>query len=98
MICQAFFAIGAFLKILPHALDYLISNLKRRIESVHEGKKPFKCNICEANFSRKDGLKTHVMNIHEQKKPLKCSICEATFSEKIGLKTHILNIHKENKS
>ena len=28
------------------------SNLNRHIESVHEGKKPFKCNDCGAAFSQ----------------------------------------------
>ena len=36
------------------------TNLKIHIESVHEGKKPFKCNICEINFCTEEHLKyTH---------------------------------------
>ena len=30
----------------------LITNLKRHIQSVHESKKPFKCSICDNNFSK----------------------------------------------
>ena len=33
-------------------------NLKRHIESVHEGNNPFKCNICYASFSQK--VRNHV--------------------------------------
>ena len=39
--------------------------MNRHIESVHEGKKPFRCNICEATFAQKGSLKTHNVKIHE---------------------------------
>ena len=35
-------------------------NLKGHTESVHKGKKPFKCNICDAAFARKQNLKGHI--------------------------------------
>ena len=28
-------------------------NLNEHIESVHEGKKPFKCNVCDAGLKRR---------------------------------------------
>ena len=28
-------------------------NLDEHIESVHEGKKPFKCNVCDAGLKRR---------------------------------------------
>ena len=37
-------------------------NLNEHIESVHEGKKPFKCNVCDAGSSvhkRRKLFKTH---------------------------------------
>jgi uncharacterized Zn-finger protein len=39
------------------------------IELVHEGKKPFKCNICDANFSTGGNLKGHIESVHKGKKP-----------------------------
>ena len=30
------------------------------IETVHEGKKPFKCNICDAGFVSKGDLNRHI--------------------------------------
>ena len=36
------------------------TNLKAHIELVHEGKKPFRCIICEASFAQNAHLKRHV--------------------------------------
>ena len=57
-------------------------NLKGHTESVHKGKKPFICNICDASFSEKGNLKGHIESVHKGKKPSKCDICDASFSEK----------------
>ena len=34
-------------------------NLKKHVESVHEGIKPFKCSICDVEFANKQNLKKH---------------------------------------
>ena len=39
--------------------------------SVHEGKKPFECDICDYSFSWKSNFIKHVASVHEGKKPLK---------------------------
>ena len=36
-------------------------NLKQHLETVHEGQKTFKCEVCEKDFSQKGDLKL----IHE---------------------------------
>ena len=64
------------------------------IESVHEGKKPFKCNECDAAFSVKRSLKMHIESVHEGKKPFACKFCDASFGQKGNLKRH-LAIHRE---
>ena len=33
----------------------------------HEGKKPFKSDICDKNFSQKATMKTHIVSVHEKK-------------------------------
>ena len=35
------------------------------IETIHEGKKQFKCDICYVKFSKKGNLKKHVTIVHE---------------------------------
>ena len=42
--------------------------MKGHIATIHEGKKPFKCDICNVNFGQKVGLKKHVATVHEGKK------------------------------
>ena len=43
-------------------------DLKRHIEMVHEGKKPFECAVCSSEFSQKGDLKRHIGMVHEGKK------------------------------
>ena len=35
-------------------------NLKKHISYVHDGRKTFKCSMCEANFVRSGSLKAHI--------------------------------------
>ena len=41
---------------------------KEHIANIHEGKKPFKCDICDTKFARKSHLKNHITSVHEQLK------------------------------
>ena len=56
--------------------------LNEHIASVHEGKEPFKCNICNSSFTQEGQMNGHVALVHEGKKPFKCSICDTSFAEK----------------
>ena len=49
--------------------------LKRHVESVHEEKKPFMCNICSAIYARNETLKSHKTSVHERKNPFQCNAC-----------------------
>ena len=62
------------------------SNLNSHMESVHEKKKPYKCEICDANFTEKQGMVSHTQSVHEGIKPFKCDICDATFTQKFHSK------------
>ena len=42
-------------------------NLKKHISYVHNGRKTFKCSMCDAEFVRSGSLKTHIASsIHEE--------------------------------
>ena len=68
--------------------------MKTHVKSVHEGKKPFKCDICDYIFSLKGNLNQHAASVHKGKKPFKCNICDATFSKKGLMKRHFSKIHE----
>ena len=63
-------------------------DLKRHSASVHDGKKPFECDICSASFAQKCNLKTHLNFVHNEENPLKCEIWSVGFGFKKGLKIH----------
>ena len=44
--------------------------------SVHEGKKPFKCEVCGISVSHKNFLKRHVSRVHEEKYFRQVEYCE----------------------
>ena len=71
------------------------SIMNQHIATVHEGKKPFKCEACDARFGRKDTMNQHIEAKHEGKKPFKCEACDAKFTTKQSMTNHIESKHKE---
>lgn len=57
------------------------------LKVVHEGKKAYSCNKCEAIFARKDYLKTHLRS-HNGEKPFQCVKCNKNFRQKATLNGH----------
>ena len=47
------------------------SHMPIHIYSVHEGKKPFKCQLCDSSYSENSRLTIHVRTQHDKKKPYK---------------------------
>ena len=81
-------ALDQFMKERSHSIAMIVgklflkNGLNVHIKSVHEEKKPFKCDDCGAAFSRKSNLNRHIESVHERKKPFQCNICYASFSQK----------------
>jgi hypothetical protein len=57
------------------------SHCKKHITSVHEGMKPFECNVCGAIFVINANLKVHNASVHGEKKPFQCTICAFLFQK-----------------
>ena len=57
--------------------------LKKHISAVHDGIKPFKCEICCSNFAFNAGLRI---------------ICDTKFTRKADLKIHIDAVHEKKKN
>jgi len=62
-------------------------NLKGHIKSVHEGVKPYSCQICDRAFAYKDTLEAH-MPTHTGEAAYKCENCEKSFKQRSSLCTH----------
>jgi uncharacterized Zn-finger protein len=65
-------------------------NLKRHIESFHQGIKKFFCGICGKGLSSKQNMREHSF-IHKGVKPYKCTVkeCEAAFRQASQLSMHL---------
>ena len=44
------------------------AKLRKHIEFVREGKKPFRCDICDVKFAEKGTLDNHIRTVHEKPK------------------------------
>ena len=69
--------------------------LKKHVESVHEGIRPFKCESCDAKFSYERDKKNHISSVHKGEKPFNCGFCDKNFATINGLKGHISTTHEE---
>ena len=56
--------------------------MNARVKSVHEKKKPFKCDICEYSCSQMSRLNLDLELVHGEKKLFKCDICDYSFFQK----------------
>lgn len=84
------------------------AKLKWHIQTVHEGLRPFGCELCNETFKNKITLTKHEKLIHgleilipkkekTQSKNL-CDICGREFRQLVHLKEHVTSVHEKNKS
>ena len=67
---------------------------------VHEVKKQFKCDICNANFTQEPSLNQHIANFHRYdliRKDMNCKECDLTFNTNFHLNRHFASVHQGNK-
>ena len=77
--------------------DYHINMNKENLNTIHEGERPFKCNVCDDSFPQKSALKMHVALDHEGRKPFQCNACNASFAQNVNLKNHLILVHEGKK-
>ena len=72
-------------------------NMNQHVAVVHEGKKPFQCEICNSCFSKKVGLEKHISSVHDGNKPFKCNLCQYATVHKGDLTRHVESVHEGKK-
>ncbi|XP_010766335.1 B-cell CLL/lymphoma 6 member B protein isoform X2 [Notothenia coriiceps] len=76
-------------------VPYCYSGNIQVTKTVSSGEKPYRCNVCSAQFNRPANLKTHA-RIHSGEKPYRCDTCGARFVQVAHLRAHVL-IHTGEK-
>ena len=78
-------------------------SLKENIKDCNEEKKllsekkPFKCDTCNYQSSKRHDISRHVL-LHTGVKPFHCDICEQKFAAKGLLDRHVASVHEGKKS
>ena len=67
------------------------------VSSVHDGKKSFKCAICDSHYKSQDELNEHKKSVHDGKKPFKCDICHSSYNHEDELIGHMISVHDGKK-
>ena len=80
---------------IPESTDSWI--YQQHVVSVHEGKKPFKCDICDFSCSLRHNMKRHVALVHEENNPFKCDICDFSSAQRNVLKVNVASVHEGDK-
>ena len=69
--------------------------LKKHDQTVHEGIKSFKFNMCPESFSVRNSLVKHMESTHKTTyEPFKCSLCESIFQKRSVLREHVDSVHE----
>jgi hypothetical protein len=56
----------------------------------HTGSKPYKCNLCDNTFAKKENLTAHIRTVHEGKRgDFKCDKCRRYFMKKESYEVHV---------
>ena len=88
--CVKFFILDT-----KHCLDK--QHFKIHIKSVHVGKKPYECELCNETFDKEKHFKIHIKSVHKWKKPHECEICGKVFPKIYSLKQHMDSVNEGNK-
>lgn len=69
-----------------HVCHKTFSDLRQHM-LLHDGEKPYKCDICSKSFFNASTLKTHY-RVHSDKNPFRCTTCTKVFDNARSLELH----------
>ena len=74
-------------------------HMQMHIDAVHLGLRPFKCDVCDKDFTQKTHLRTHQKNVHEnvQDTRFKCDECSKFYQSNQQLREHTERVHLKMK-
>lgn len=59
----------------------------------HSNPKPYKCNLCQTQFTAQSSVAVHLRRVHTGVKPHKCNQCDEAFVVKGHLRIHEAQKH-----
>ncbi|KAA8498900.1 Protein glass [Porphyridium purpureum] len=76
------------------------NTLKKHVVCVHQKKKAFKCDKCDACFGQSGDLNVHNRTVHDEARPYLCPVgasegCGATFKLRSHMYKHIRVVHQK---
>lgn len=69
-------------------------DLDKHALTVHEGRRPFACEVCLAAFGQKHHMVRHVRAVHRGERLFGCEECGGRFARKEHLFNHRRAVHK----
>merc|ERR1719266_3037378 len=70
------------------------ADLRRHIESVHEGIRRHMCEECGKGFHTRSYLLHHIETIHEGKAKYDCEFCGKVFKARGAMRRHQIHVHE----
>jgi len=71
-----------------HKPFYFLRKILEHMEDAHPDVFPYKCNLCEQNFSRSEMLRIHKSNHVKNMEVPTCDVCSKSFRTNYNLKRH----------
>lgn len=73
------------------------SNFERHMKKSHNIKRPYKCKLCDAEFSNTTSQAVH-MRLHTGERPFKCEYCDESFRCSASYRHHKILQHNIGES
>ena len=70
---------------------------EKHVSFVHDGKRQFRCEVCDYKSSQKCDINKHIASVHEANRPLKYDICDYSCSQNSKSNENVESVHEGKK-